>query len=182
MKYSLVKPNGSIVRTIEFDSQPAQPIAAKGRWLPDTPPMFNPITHTATAIEPVPANATEIGYTVTSRPLAQVRTHKKKELAVARDAALVADVVIGTRTWPADDLFIGRLNALISRASRAKPAVAKLRGVDGPAINTPTLAQLEAIEDAIFAQHEAVWAQYWARIDVVNDANATVDSVFAVVW
>jgi hypothetical protein len=113
----------------------------------------------------------------TPLPLAAVKALKVKQLKAARDAAILADVTIGTRTWPSDDAFKLKLAAITARLVRGKPAPAKLRGTTGPAINTPTLAQLDTIDDAIAAQEDAAWDRYWLRKDAVQAAFDAGDAV-----
>lgn len=151
-------------------------------------PVYGWIPFTATAADDVgvkvlaaiAADALTIA-PVTPKPLSEVRAAKRAELKAARDAAITADVTIGTRTWPSDAAFKLKLSAIIARMGRGKPAPAKLRGTSGPAINTPTLLQLDAIDDAIAAQEDAAWDRYWLRIDALQAA-VTVAQVDAVVW
>lgn len=184
MRYTLVRPDGAAGQSHDFDGQPPLISPNKGRWLPDNPPIYDQATHTLQMVTPVPADALEIGYVAITRPLNQVRAAKRAELKAARVAAILADVVIGTRTWPADEEFKRKLGNIIMRMSRGKPAPAKLRGTSGPAINTPTLAQLDAIDDAIAAQEDAAWDRYWLRIDVVQAAFDAGDvvAIDAVTW
>lgn len=181
MKYTLVKPDGTTAQSHDFDGPPPLIAPNKGRWLPDIPPAYNPATHTLQVVAPVPADAVAIAYTVMPRPLNQVRAAKRAELKAARDAAILADVTIGTRTWPSDEEFKRKLGNIILRVSRGKPAPAKLRGTSGPAINTPTLAQLDAIDDAIAAQEDAAWDRYWLLIDAMQAAPDVV-TVNAIIW
>jgi hypothetical protein len=109
--------------------------------------------------------------------LADARKSKRQELKIARDDAILADVTIGTRTWPSDDAFKLKLAAITARLVRGKPAPAKLRGTTGPAINTPTLAQLDTIDDAIAAQEAAAWDRYWLLNDAVQAAFNAGDAV-----
>lgn len=124
----------------------------------------------------------EAGTIVNPPPtLNDLKADKRRELKAARTAAIEADVAVGARTWPSDDSFKSRLTQLIARIGRGKPAPAKFRGTSGNPINTPTVAQLETIEDAIAAQEEAAWDRYWARIDALQDATNAAQ-VAAIVW
>lgn len=181
MQHTLVKPDGSVGQSHDFDGLPPLISPNKGRWLPDNPPAYNTATRTVSRVLPVPADATAISYTVNPLPMGTVRAAKRTELKAARDAAITNDVSIGTRTWPSDDAFKLKLAAILARMGRGKPAPAKLRGTSGPAINTPTIVQLEAIDDAIAAQEDAAWDRYWLRIDALQAAS-DVDAVNAVIW
>ena len=117
-------------------------------------------------------------------PLSETKQHKLRALKAARDAAILADVTIGARTWPTDDAFKLKLAAITARLVRGKPAPAKLRGTTGPAINTPNLAQLDTIDDAISAQEADAWDHYWLLNDAVQAAFDAGDAVAinAVIW
>ena len=54
MRYSLISPDGTLLRTLEFDIDPPQLAAGKGRWLPDIRPAHNPRTHRIAPVLPVP--------------------------------------------------------------------------------------------------------------------------------
>lgn len=63
MKYTLVKPDGSIGETKDFDVCPD--IAPnKGKWLPDNPPAYNQATHYALVVSPQSMAQAEILYDV----------------------------------------------------------------------------------------------------------------------
>ena len=63
MKHTLVKPDGTLGSSRDFEEGAAQQLPAiKGRWLPDVPLTFDPITHTIQPINPQPANAIAIAY------------------------------------------------------------------------------------------------------------------------
>ena len=80
MKYTLVKPDGTLGDSRNFEPDAVQILPAiKGRWLPDIPLTFDPITHTVQPVNPQPANATSITYELVARDHA----------AVARDQRII---------------------------------------------------------------------------------------------
>lgn len=180
MKYTLVLPNGTHGQSRDFPDAPPVLTPNKGRWLPDTKPEFNPATHVVTAVLPVPDNATSVPYAVTPRPLDAVKAEKIAVLESNRRMAVVADVTVAGKVYPADPEYREVISNLVSRSSRGKPLPLTLRGKDGIPISlTPTL--LGNIEDAIAGQMQAAWDRFWSRYDSVQEA-ATVEAVMAVVW
>lgn len=80
MKHTLVKPDGTLGDSRDFEEGAAQTLPPiKGRWLPDVPLTFNPITHTARPVNPQPADAIAIAYELVERD----------PVAVARDQRLI---------------------------------------------------------------------------------------------
>lgn len=129
-----------------------------------------------------PANLLAAGITYTPDPapsLNSVKARKIRDLKESRNTALDSTVVVGTRTWPTDEAFKVRIARIIARIGRGKPAPAKLTPLIGNPINTPTLAQLENIEDAIIAYEDGVHDTYSAKVDLVNAAldNAAVAAI-----
>jgi len=81
MKYTLVKPDGTLGHSRDFSAEPPTLAPNKGRWLPDNPPAFNSATHNRTRIEPVAIDAVEIPYAITPRDPAEVAA---KQEAIAQ--------------------------------------------------------------------------------------------------
>lgn len=86
MKHTLVKPDGSLGQSREFDGAAPTLAPNKGRWLPDNPPAFNSATHVRTVTLPVPADASEVPYLVTPRNPAEMAA---EQAAAARSSATV---------------------------------------------------------------------------------------------
>ena len=105
MKFTLVKPDGSLSESRNFDSAPPILSPNKGRWLPDNPPDFNPATHIRT-VQDIPADAVEIPYLVAPRNPADIaaeQSAKARETAITRIAEIrtamadhLADLAVGT--------------------------------------------------------------------------------------
>lgn len=64
MKYSLVKPDGTVGRSHDFAGPPPILSASKGRWIPDNPPVFDPDTQKLKVNEPISPAALEVPYQV----------------------------------------------------------------------------------------------------------------------
>ena len=123
------------------------------------------------------------GVAVVAKPkalLSKVKSDKVRELKTARDAALKAPVTVGAKQFPSDDEFANRLQLMIRRINKGAPLPAKLRSEIGN-INTPTLPQLKAIDDAIDDLKDSVWSRYEDRLDAVKAA-ADAAAVDAVTW
>jgi hypothetical protein len=113
--------------------------------------------------------------------LADVKLAKIAKLALARDAAITANTVVGARTWPSTDVFKLRLGKIISRIGRGKASPANFYPLVGDVFNSPTIGQLEAIEDAIAAQEDAAHDNFATRVATVTAAT-TIPAVEVVVW
>lgn len=92
MKYTLVKPDGSLSQTIEATTAPSLS-PNKGRWLPSEPPEFDPVTHYVEPVVPVPAGAEAVGYVVSPHvvPVPTVVSMRQARLALL-GAGMLASV------------------------------------------------------------------------------------------
>ena len=142
MKHTLVKPDGTLGSSRDFEEGAAQQLPAiKGRWLPDIPLTFDPITHTVQPVNPQPANATSITYEL-----------------VARDPAVVAR----------DQRII---NETAERQTVKKiPAVKQFRRLNSKSdvrawVNSAS--NLNQLKDIVETLAFAVWVQ--AQRDDIND-------------
>jgi hypothetical protein len=101
MKYTLVKPDGSIDQSREFSGAAHTLAPNKGRWIPDNPPAYNPATHDRTRTEPVSAQAVEIPYAVTPRDPAVIAAEQAAaaEMAAQETAKATAKADAFVRTF-----------------------------------------------------------------------------------
>jgi hypothetical protein len=88
MNYTLVKPDGTLGQTRDFDEAPIL-ATNKGKWLPDNPPAFDPATHVRNHAAAQSVNAAEIIYLVTQRPAEELAAEaaektKREEIAQAK--------------------------------------------------------------------------------------------------
>ena len=179
MKYILVQPDGSIGRSWDFDIPPVIP-ANKGKWLPDTPPTFDPKTHQLVRNPVQSVNAAEIAYTISARDLSTVRNEKLAEFEHMRKVAQEQDVTVQGKVFPANGEYREVISNLASRSGRGKPLPGSLRGKNGQSVTlNPTL--LGQIEDTIAAQVQAAWDKYWLKYDLVQAAS-TVETINSVTW
>jgi hypothetical protein len=130
---------------------------------------------------PVSQTAIEIEYVIQDRPLGAVGVEKRESLRLSRNSALLVDVTVGLQTWSTDEEFKRKLANMILRMSRGRSGPARLKGTSGPEIVAPTLNQLDAIEDAIFAQENSVQDRFDARIETLQTAT-TVSEINAITW
>ena len=72
MKYTLVKPDGTIGQTRDFSETPPILAVNKGKWLPDNPPAFNSATHVRDRAAVQSMNAAELAYELIARDPADV--------------------------------------------------------------------------------------------------------------
>lgn len=171
MKHTLVKPDGTLGPSRDFDAAPPVLAATKGRWLPDTPPAYNPMTHTLAVATPVLPGATAVPYTLTLRQPADVFADKLAQLAALRYEKETAGITIAGATIKTD------------RESQATVASAYtsmknglLAQVDWKAANgwvTITLAQLEPIAQAVAAHVQACFSR---ERELTNTLQAIVDN------
>lgn len=94
MKHTIVKPDGTTARSQDFTGSPPTLAPNKGRWLPDNPPAYDPMTHTLARVEPVSPGATAIGYTLTMRQPADVFADKLAQLAALRFEKETAGITV----------------------------------------------------------------------------------------
>lgn len=86
MKYTLVKPDGTVGPSHDFPDQPPQIAAVKGRWLPDNPPAYDQDTQKLKVSEPVNPAALSIPYQI--KPLGANQIAK---IAAMKDAIADAE-------------------------------------------------------------------------------------------
>lgn len=95
MKHTLVKPDGTLGDSRDFEEGAAQTLPPiKGRWLPDVPLTFNPITHTARPVNPQPVDAVAIAYELVERDPAVVARDQRRINEAAEHANLKSSPAI----------------------------------------------------------------------------------------
>lgn len=118
---------------------------------------------------------------VNDDPLFHLKASKRAAIEAARAAACYADVTASGRTWQADARSQDLLANAVRRGRAGKPLPPKWRDRDNSDMPVASVADLEAIEDAIAAQTQAAYEKSWtlkARID----AATTAEEVEAVQW
>jgi hypothetical protein len=112
--------------------------------------------------------------------LSKAKKQKLAQLEQLRKSTQTQNVTVQGKQFPANGEYRELIFNMASRSSRGKPIPAQLRGVNGQAVNlTPVL--LGQIEDAIVAQIESAWANYWSKFDMVQAAT-TVEQVNSIQW
>lgn len=184
MKYSLIRPDGSIIRTMEFDTPPTPIPAIKGKWLPDNPPSYNPQLQEMARNPTQSVNNTEIVYTISPRSISIIRSEKLAQLEASRDAAEHANVTIAGKTYSGSETFQANVSRMINQVGRGKPiagAADTWRTANAQPV-VMTAALLGLIEDAIMVQGAAARTRFWQKFDAVNAPSATVEIINAVTW
>lgn len=171
MKYTLVKPDGTLGPSRDFDSAPPVLAATKGRWLPDAPPACNPMTHTLAVATPVLPGATSIPYTLTLRQPADVFADKLAQLAALRYEKEVAGVVIDGATIKTDRESQAAIAATYLSLKDGILNGVRWKGKNGWV--SLTLPQARAIAKAV-AEH--VQACFQRESDLTDALQAIVDN------
>jgi hypothetical protein len=147
------------------------PVHESMRWV-DCPDDTAPDTHewngTAVVAKPGPS-------------LDELKASRRPLIDRARNAACYADVPALGHTWQADARSQDLLSNAIRRAHAGKPLPPVWRTADNVDMPIESLADLEAIEDAIAAQTLAAYQQSWslkAQLDVAT----TPEEVEAIQW
>jgi len=91
--YTEVDADGHIVRSCYTEDPAASPAAEGNRALPDSAPSYDPHYQTIVRVEPVPADATEVVYEVTSLPIAQARGVAMRRIEKWRTEAIQSAIV-----------------------------------------------------------------------------------------
>lgn len=157
MKHTLVKPDGTTAQSHDFDGQPPLISPNKGRWLPDSPPAFDPLVSTLQVVTPIAPEATEIPYTVVPRPAEQIVFNLTNVVQAYLDAT--------ARTRNYDGIL-----SLCSYASSSHPTF----GAEG-------LAGV-AWRDAVWASCYSILAEVQAEQRAVPTADALLAELPAMVW
>lgn len=180
MKYTLVKPDGSLGDTRDFTGAPPTLAPNKGKWLPDNPPAYNPDTHTI-GRGPQAMDNPAIVYAVNPREFSVVVTAKLAELRAARNAACEVPVVVAGNPFVADMEAQTGFKRLGDRMRRGKPSsLTHIPSATGTLVPL-NQALLENIEDAIAVNTEAAWAKFNTKLQAVMAATA-VGEVNAISW
>lgn len=182
MNYAFVDRDGQLGQTHEFTGQVPVISAAKGRWIPDTPPVYNTLTHNLQIPSPIPPDAEEVPYTIIPKPINEVREYRIKYLEDDRMLAQARDIVVLGASYPAkpeDRELITNLSLTVHRGDPLPTQT--IKRVDGQDV-TITMELLEALEAAMSAQVLEAWAHYNDLLSIVNAPDATVESVYNVVW
>jgi len=119
MKYTLVKPDGSLGQSRNFDDAPPTITPNKGRWLPDSPPEFNAVYYTADVVVPVPVEATSVQYNVVAKDITELRAMKKAEINAARDAEEQSGFLYLEHVFDSDFNAIKRISIVVQAATVA---------------------------------------------------------------
>ncbi|MDP3124615.1 MAG: hypothetical protein Q8M84_03180 [Thiobacillus sp.] len=157
MKYTLVKPDGTIGQSHDFDAAPPLISPNKGRWLPDNPPAYDPLVTTLQVVTPIAADATEIPYTVAPRPAEQIVFNLTNVVQAYLDATA------RTRNY----------DGILSLCSYAASAHLKF-GAEG-------LAGV-AWRDAVWASCYSILAEVQTGIRTVPTADELMAELPAMVW
>lgn len=120
MKYTLVKPDGTFGDTRDFAGVPPTLTPNKGKWLPDSPPDYNPATHVRT-LGTQSTNNQEIVYVVVPRSPADIVREAKeivKQNAIDRISEIRLELI---------DLFVESLIGTPAEKTQALAAIGVLR-------------------------------------------------------
>lgn len=174
MKHTLVRPDGTTGQSHDFDEPPVL-AATKGRWLPDSPPAYNPMTHALAVVTPVLPGATAIPYTLTLRQPADVLADKLAQLAAYRYEKETAGITVNGTQIKTDRESQG---AIASSYLSLKDGI--LNGVRWKGKNgwvSLTLPQARGIAQAV-AEH--VQACFQRESELTDALLAIVDNPVAV--
>lgn len=147
------------------------PVAPELQWV-DAPDDVSHDTHEfdgiAVVVKPGPS-------------LSEIKAARAASVERSRDAACYADVAASGHTWQADPRSQELLSNAIRRGRAGKPLPSKWRDRDNVDMPVASVADLEAIEDAIAAQTLAAYEKSWA-LKAQIDAATTAAEVEAVQW
>lgn len=181
MKYTLVKPDGTLGKSYDFDG--VAPILSpnKGRWVVDVEPIFDSTTHIIQPVEPVPADAVSIPYIVASRDIDTLRLDKIAEIETTRDAETVKNVTANGTQWQADERSQKLLGDAITLANAGLPLPTIWRDALNNEVQITTIAQLLSIASAIAAQTTAAYTKSWQKKAEIQNAT-TVEALLGISW
>ena len=157
MRYAFVSPAGAILRTADFDAEPAPVAASKGRWLPDAPPAFDPAIRRPVRVEPVPESATAVQYKLVPHAAADVLARRTAELARIRYARETAGVVVADRRIQTDPASRSNLLGALVAMREGFTAETAWKSADGWV--TVTLAEVETMARAVVGHVEACFSR-----------------------
>ena len=181
MKHTLVKPDGTLGQTRDFDEAPIL-ATNKGKWLPDNPPAFDPATHVRNRALVQSVDAVEIAYEVTAHPLPELKAAKIAQMETAYAGAVQQPVSYMGTTFQADT---GSQAILTSTLVALNAAGAVPGGFGWWDINNAkvpmTLPELNGLAGAMLAQGWAAFQNKQAKKDAARAA-ATSGQVDAVAW
>ncbi len=171
--YALIDTSGNIVRKEEFDGEAPALAAAKGlRWVPDTPPAYDPATQiTPTPVLPVTGGAVQ--YSVTPIPLETVRATRLAALATHRYERETGGISVNGASIRTDRE---------SQAALAAKRLGRLATTDWKAEYgwiTLDQAALEAVQQAVTEYVEACFARERALCEAIAAA-ADVAALIAI--
>ncbi len=175
MKYTLVKPDGSIGPSQDFSAAPPTLASNKGRWLPDNPPAYDPMTHTLARVELVSPGATAIGYTLTLRQPADVFADKLAQLAALRFEKETAGLTVGGSSIKTDRESQAALTGAYTSLKNGLLATIDWKASGGWV--SLTLAQVEPLAQAVAAHVQACFTRERQHADAIQ---AIVDNPVAV--
>jgi len=166
MRYTFVKPDGTLGQSQDFPGAAPAIAANKGRWLPDTPPSYDPLVYTIAPVMPVPANATSIGYTQTIRPAADVLADKLAQLAALRFQKETAGIVVGGVSIKTDRESQALINGAYNSLKNGLLSSIDWKGANGWV--TVTLAQLDPIAQAVASHVQACFTRERQHNDAIQ--------------
>jgi len=183
MKYTLVKPDGSLGETRNFDGTPPVLALNKGRWLPDNPPAFNSATHVLTKVLPVFIAATEIEYQAIWRPVEEIRSEKLTELDQAYDTAVQSAVSYMGTTFQTDydsqDILIKTLTSL-NPVGGVPPGFAWWDSSNNAV--PMTLTELNGLAMAMLMQGWAAFQHKQTKKEAARNVTLTAEEVSNIAW
>lgn len=166
MKYTFVNPDGTLGLSQDFPGTAPTLAPNKGRWLPDTPPTYDPMVYTIAPVVPVPANATAITYTQTLRPAADVLADKLALLADLRFRKETAGIVVGGVGIKTDRESQALISGAYSSLKNGLLTSIDWKGATGWV--TVTLAQLEPIAQAVANHVQACFTRERQHNDAIQ--------------
>lgn len=179
MKYCFVRPSGEVVRSAEFDVVPV-PNPIKGVWLIDTAPAYDSKTQILTRDAVQSVSAPSITYTVSYRPLVEIKEYKKDLIDQEYYAAVSADVSYMGHPFQADEASQALLTATLVTLNGAGGVPPDFGWWDTNNVKVlMNLAQINGLAQTIFAQGMVAFATKRARKDLV-DVATKVEDVLAI--
>lgn len=125
MNYTLVKPDGTIGATRDFDVAPTL-APNKGKWLPDNPPAFNPATHVRNRAAVQSMGALSIAYTIASRPPAEIAAEAAQAALQSERQDIKADAFVQQFVDMTPPQVIAYVNNNVANLADAKQLLTKL--------------------------------------------------------
>lgn len=179
MKYTLVRPTGEAVYSMDFDIPPDIP-QVKGKWVADVPPNYDPIIQNITRDQIQSVSAASISYTVAYKPLQEIKDIKKAIIESEYHAAIATDVLYMGHMFQADEASQALLTATVVtlNGAGATPLGFGWWSTDNVKVDM-NLAQLNGLAQTMFTQGMIAFPTKRAKKDLV-DAALTVEDVLSI--